>query len=317
MERIISEQDRIRRAEEIANRRRGTISARDINVEHTKKKMPMLTRVFIQTVASICIFGLAYFLTQNNYPFMDSVRSVLSADINIGQIYNELNNSFKSVSNWYNGLVGGIGENKQDDANEADNTNAQENNIENANEIDGANNGEDEANGTNTSETENINNEETNSSDAGGIGGSDENITLSQDEQDIAYIKENASIIVPVYGTVTSGYGPRTPTDIISANHAGLDIGANEGTEIIAAMEGTVELVSSYGDYGNHVKITNGEISTMYAHCKDIYVNQGDYISQGQVIATVGNTGRTTGPHLHFEIARSGRTVDPQAIIQI
>ena len=330
MERIISEQDRIRRAEEIAGRRRGTISARDINVEHTKKKMPMLTKVFIQTVASICIFGLAYFLTQNNYPFMDSVRSVLSADINIGQIYNELNNSFKSVSNWYNGLVGGIGENKQDDANEADNTNAQENNIENTNEIegvnnvgdeangtDGANNGEDEANGTNTSETENVNNEETNSSDAGGIGGSDENITLSQNEQDIAYIKENASIIVPVYGTVTSGYGPRTPTDIISANHAGLDIGANEGTEIIAAMEGTVELVSSYGDYGNHVKITNGEISTMYAHCKDIYVNQGDYISQGQVIATVGNTGRTTGPHLHFEIARSGRTVDPQAIIQI
>lgn len=317
MERIISEQDRIRRAEEIANRRRGTISARDINVEHTKKKMPMLTKVFIQTVASICIFGLAYFLTQNNYPFMDSVRSVLSADINIGQIYNELNNSFKSVSNWYNGLVGGIGENKQDDVNEADNTNAQENNIENANGTDGANNGEDEANVTNTSETENVNNEETNSSDAGGIGGSDENITLSQDEQDIAYIKENASIIVPVYGTVTSGYGPRTPTDIISANHAGLDIGANEGTEIIAAMEGTVELVSSYGDYGNHVKITNGEISTMYAHCKDIYVNQGDYISQGQVIATVGNTGRTTGPHLHFEIARSGRTVDPQAIIQI
>ncbi len=317
MERIISEQDRIRRAEEIASRRRGTISARDINVEHTKKKMPMLTKVFIQTVASICIFGLAYFLTQNNYPFMDSVRSVLSADINIGQIYNELNNSFKSVSNWYNGLVGGIGENKQDDVNEADNTNAQENNIENANGTDGANNGEDEANVTNTSETENVNNEETNSSDAGGIGGSDENITLSQDEQDIAYIKENASIIVPVYGTVTSGYGPRTPTDIISANHAGLDIGANEGTEIIAAMEGTVELVSSYGDYGNHVKITNGEISTMYAHCKDIYVNQGDYISQGQVIATVGNTGRTTGPHLHFEIARSGRTVDPQAIIQI
>ena len=317
MERIISEQDRIRRAEEIANRRRGTISARDINVEHTKKKMPMLTKVFIQTVASICIYGLAYFLTQNNYPFMDSVRSVLSADINIGQIYNELNNSFKSVSNWYNGLVGGIGENKQDDVNEADNTNAQENNIENANGTDGANNGEDEANVTNTSETENVNNEETNSSDAGGIGGSDENITLSQDEQDIAYIKENASIIVPVYGTVTSGYGPRTPTDIISANHAGLDIGANEGTEIIAAMEGTVELVSSYGDYGNHVKITNGEISTMYAHCKDIYVNQGDYISQGQVIATVGNTGRTTGPHLHFEIARSGRTVDPQAIIQI
>lgn len=301
MERIISEQNRIRRAEEIAGRRRGTISARDINIEHSKKNMPMITKVFIQTVLSICIFGLAYFMSQNNYPFMDSVRSMLSADVNIGQIYNELSNNFKSVTNWYNGLVSDEEKNEQDIANNIDNQNVQgEASGETSNIIDS------------TNETEKAISEET-----GGIGGSDENITLSQDEQDIAYIKENVSMIVPVYGTVTSGYGPRTPTEIISANHAGLDIGANEGTEIVASMEGTVELVSSYGDYGNHVKITNGEISTMYAHCKEIYVNQGEYISQGQVIATVGNTGRTTGPHLHFEIARSGRTVDPQAVIQI
>lgn len=313
MERIISEQDRIRRAEEIARRRRGTISARDINVERSKKKMPMLTKVFIQTVASMCIFGLAYFMSQNNYPFMDSVRIVLSADVNIGQIYNELSNSFKSVTDWYNGLVADAEQNEQDIANNIDNQNVQgEASGETANETGNAISKE----GT-TNEIGNANSEEGVTAETGGIGGSDENITLSQDEQDIAYIKENVSIIVPVYGTVTSGYGPRTPTDIISANHAGLDIGANEGTEIVAAMEGTVELVSSYGDYGNHVKITNGEVSTMYAHCKDIYVNQGDYISQGQVIATVGNTGRTTGPHLHFEIARNGRTVDPQAIIQI
>ena len=313
MERIISEQDRIRRAEEIAGRRRGTISARDINVERSKKKMPMLTKVFIQTVASMCIFGLAYFMSQNNYPFMDSVRIVLSADVNIGQIYNELSNSFKSVTDWYNGLVADVGQNEQDIANNMDNQNVQgEASGETSNETGNAISKE----GT-TNEIGNATSEEGVTAETGGIGGSDENITLSQDEQDIAYIKENVSIIVPVYGTVTSGYGPRTPTNIISANHAGLDIGANEGTEIVAAMEGTVELVSSYGDYGNHVKITNGEVSTMYAHCKDIYVNQGDYISQGQVIATVGNTGRTTGPHLHFEIARSGRTVDPQKIIQI
>lgn len=313
MERIISEQDRIRRAEEIAGRRRGTISARDINVERSKKKMPMLTKVFIQTVASMCIFGLAYFMSQNNYPFMDSVRIVLSADVNIGQIYNGLSNSFKSVTDWYNGLVADARQNEQNITNNMDNQNVQgEASEKTANETGNAISKE----GT-TNEIGDATSEEGVTAETGGIGGSDENITLSQDEQDIAYIKENVSIIVPVYGTVTSGYGPRTPTDIISANHAGLDIGANEGTEIVAAMEGTVELVSSYGDYGNHVKITNGEVSTMYAHCKDIYVKPGDYISQGQVIATVGNTGRTTGPHLHFEIARSGRTVDPQAIIQI
>ncbi len=294
MERIISEQDRIRRAEEIAGRRKGTISARNINVTNTKKKMPLLTKIFIQTVVSMCIFGMAYFLVQNNNPIIDNIRPVLEIDINLEQIYSELNNNFKSVTDWYNGFINNTDENMQG---QNENTNNESSIVAN------------EEN-TENSIVENAN-------ETVGVGGSDENITLSQDEQDIAYIKENTSIIVPVQGTVTSGYGPRTPTDIISANHAGVDIGANEGTEIIAAMEGTVELVSSYGDYGNHVKITNGEVSTLYAHCSVICVNQGDYVTQGQKIAEVGNTGRTTGPHLHFEISREGRTVNPESIIEI
>ena len=299
MERIISEQDRIRRAEEIAGRRRGTISARDINVEHTKKKMTLLTKVFIQTIVSMCIFGIAYFLVQHNNPAIESIRNILGKDANIGQIYNEFNNKFQSLSTWYSRYI-----NNENNINQNSQENNQEENINEVNQIENVLN-------ENSIDSNIVN------SNVVGIGGSDENINLSQDEQDIAYIKENASIIVPVSGTLTSGYGPRTPTDIISANHAGIDIGANEGTEIICAMEGTVELVSGYGDYGNHVKITNGEISTMYAHCQNIYVNQGDYVSQGQVIATVGNTGRTTGPHLHFEISRQGRTVNPQSIIEI
>ena len=294
MERIISEQDRIRRAEEIAGRRKGTISARNINVTNTKKKMPLLTKIFIQTVVSMCIFGMAYFLVQNNNPIIDNIRPVLEIDINLEQIYSELNNNFKSVTDWYNGFIDNTDENMQGENENTNNESSIAANEEN----------------TENSIVENAN-------ETVGVGGSDENITLSQDEQDIAYIKENTSIIVPVKGTVTSGYGPRTPTDIISANHAGVDIGTNEGTEIIAAMEGTVELVSSYGDYGNHVKITNGEVSTLYAHCSVICVNQGDYVTQGQKIAEVGNTGRTTGPHLHFEISREGRTVNPESIIEI
>ena len=294
MERIISEQDRIRRAEEIAGRRKGTISARNINVTNTKKKMPLLTKIFIQTVVSMCIFGMAYFLVQNNNPIIDNIRPVLEVDINLEQIYSELNNNFKSVTDWYNGFIDNTDENMQGENENTNNESSIAANEEN----------------TENSIVENAN-------ETVGVGGSDENITLSQDEQDIAYIKENTSIIVPVQGTVTSGYGPRTPTDIISANHAGVDIGTNEGTEIIAAMEGTVELVSSYGDYGNHVKITNGEVSTLYAHCSVICVNQGDYVTQGQKIAEVGNTGRTTGPHLHFEISREGRTVNPESIIEI
>ena len=282
MERIISEQDRIRRAEEIANRRRGTISARSINISTEKKKMPYLTKVFIQTIVSMCIFGLAYFLNQNSPQVIENVKPILAQDINFEELYNRGNEFFTKL-------------NEED--NNGEKSNSEENNVEE--NIAG--------------EEKQVTNDQVN--ETAGIGGSDEEVILSQDEQDVAYIKANVSLIVPTTGTVTSGYGTREATDIISANHAGIDIGATVGTEIIAAMEGTVEEVSSYGDYGNHLKITNGEVSTLYAHCSKILVNKGDYITQGQKIAEVGNTGRTTGPHLHFEISRSGRTVDPAQIL--
>ena len=283
MERIISEQDRIRRAEEIANRRRGTISARSINISTEKKKMPYFTKVFIQTIVSMCIFGLAYFLNQNSPQVIENIKPILAQDINFEELYNRGNEFFTKLN--------------EEENNNGEKSNSKENNV-----------------GENIVGEENqVTNDQVN--ETAGIGGSDEEVILSQDEQDVAYIKANVSLIVPTTGTVTSGYGKREATDIISANHAGIDIGATVGTEIIAAMEGTVEEVSSYGDYGNHLKITNGEVSTLYAHCSKILVNKGDYITQGQKIAEVGNTGRTTGPHLHFEISRSGRTVDPAQIL--
>ena len=67
---------------------------------------------------------------------------------------------------------------------------------------------------------------------------------------------------------------------------------------------------------GNHLKITNGEVSTVYAHCNSIYVKEGDKVVQGQHIAEVGETGNVTGPHLHFEIKRNGQYVNPDLIVQ-
>ena len=135
-------------------------------------------------------------------------------------------------------------------------------------------------------------------------------------EIDADYIKENYSFKLPLKGTVTSRYGTREPTEIVSANHQGIDIGANTGTAIYAAMEGTVSLVSSEGDYGKHVEITNGDVMTRYAHCSKILVKKGDKIKQGQKIAEVGDTGKTTGPHLHFEIRRNNRVIDPEYILK-
>ena len=140
--------------------------------------------------------------------------------------------------------------------------------------------------------------------------------SVSQMEKDAEYIKSNFSMIKPVEGTVTSRFGPRNPTTAtVPKYHTGIDIGVVEGTVIIASMEGTVELVSSVGDYGNHVKITNGDVATIYAHCKTIYVKEGDKIVQGQQIGESGSTGNVTGPHLHFEIRRNNEYVDPDLIL--
>ena len=74
--------------------------------------------------------------------------------------------------------------------------------------------------------------------------------------------------------------------------------------------------VSSEGDYGKHVKICKDNITTLYAHCEEIFVAEGQEIIQGQEIASVGSTGNSTGPHLHFEIRINDTPINPAEIIQ-
>ena len=81
-------------------------------------------------------------------------------------------------------------------------------------------------------------------------------------------------------------------------------------------MKGVVSQVSSEGDYGNHVKITKDNVTTLYAHCQDIFVTEGQEIEMGQEIASVGSTGNSTGPHLHFEIRINNTPINPAEIIQ-
>lgn len=296
MERIISEEDRIRRAEEVASRRRNRIPAESINVP-TNNKPSLMKKLFCQVLSSICIFGILYFLSQNNSQAMELIKPVLSEDTDFNQIYTRLDGFIKNIGNEMRNV-------EAIEGNEVENNSVTDvqNNL--------ANNIQLESNVTTVSSVQDVQSSEE------AMGGGDESID-SETDQDVIYIKKNGSFIKPISGRITSGYGPRTPTDIVSANHAGVDIGANTGADIVASMEGKVEVVSSQGDYGNHLKITNGEISTLYAHCSKIVVNEGDSIKQGQKIAEVGSTGRATGPHLHFEIRRNNKTVDPLKIVEI
>lgn len=296
MERIISEEDRIRRAEEVASRRRNRIPAESINVP-TNNKPSLMRKLFCQVLSSICIFGILYFLSQNNSQAMELIKPVLSEDTDFNQIYTRLDGLIKNIGNEMRNV-------ETIDNNEVENNSVTDVQNNFANDI------QMESNVTTVSSVQDVQNSEE------AMGGGDESID-SETDLDVIYIKKNGSFIKPISGRITSGYGPRTPTNIVSANHAGVDIGANTGADIVASMEGKVEVVSSQGDYGNYLKITNGEISTLYAHCSKIVVNEGDSIKQGQKIAEVGSTGRATGPHLHFEIRRNNKTVDPLKIVEI
>ena len=151
-----------------------------------------------------------------------------------------------------------------------------------------------------------------------GIGGGDDLTNYSESDDDVTYIKKHVSFVKPLEnGTITSRYGARQATSVVSANHKGVDIGANYGSDIKSSMKGTVTLVSEEGDYGKHVEVTDGEVSTLYAHCSNIIVNQGDYVQGGQKIAEVGSTGKSTGPHLHFEIRRNNLSVNPEEILSL
>ena len=114
---------------------------------------------------------------------------------------------------------------------------------------------------------------------------------------------------------VTSNYGNRKdPFTGEESNHAGLDLGAPIGTNIYSAKQGKVLLVR-YDDYvyGNFVVINHGgKQATMYAHCSAILVSEGDAVTADTIVALVGSTGQSTGPHLHFEIIMNGQPVNPR-----
>lgn len=126
-----------------------------------------------------------------------------------------------------------------------------------------------------------------------------------------------AGLIWPVSGTLTSGFGGRSsPGGVGSTNHEGIDIAVPEGTPIRAAKGGTVILAAYTGGYGNYTCIDHGSgLSTCYAHQSSYAVSSGQRVSQGQVIGYSGNTGASTGPHLHFEVRINGVAQDPTAYL--
>ena len=310
MERAISSEERIRRAEEIYNRRRMQTGVRvpssRVNTYNRNESFPdkykLYKKLILQIAICFVIYFIFYLIKNSNYifseDFINKTRELLAYDINFSNIYNTAieyyNNNLKSQFMFVES-----NEDEKQDNNELTTNEVQENAI--TNEQVGGIGGGDDDNVEQNGEAEQVSNEPT--------------VQLSQMEIDANDIKQNHNLILPLAGTVTSRYGPRDGNEIVSSNHGGIDIGVNEGTVFVAAMSGTVIEASGEGSFGNHIYIQEGDVITIYAHCKTLYVKKGDVITQGQKIGEVGQTGNATGPHLHFEIRKAGRKVNPEYVI--
>lgn len=120
------------------------------------------------------------------------------------------------------------------------------------------------------------------------------------------------------WGWLSSPYGYRSdPFNGKRTWHAGVDLAGKDGSDIIAVAGGVVTYASERRGYGNLVEVDHGDgLVTRYAHCKTIKAKVGDVVQKGQVLALMGSTGRSTGPHVHFEVIRNGKTENPETYIK-
>lgn len=309
MERTMSVEDKIRKAEEIYYRRREKeMPTRErVTIPNSERKdLKLFGKMIKQIIVCITIYALFYIIVNNNYVFSEDftnkTKEILSKDINFKQLYSIVITKYNEIIKQDINILNEEQKTNEEQPPVEEQTQSNEENIGGAEEILTEQNNETTINESEIETEENIVGE----------------VQLTQMEQDANYIKSTVSFIKPVTGTISSKFGPRNPTTAtVPKNHTGTDIATNSGTKIVSATNGTVILSSTKGDYGKHLKIQTDDIIIVYAHCKKLHVKEGDYVTQGQEIAEVGATGNVTGPHLHFEVRYQNRYVDPQMILEL
>lgn len=280
MEKILNDEEKIRRAEEIYFRRNNQTypirKKEDKKIKNAKTRLLLnMLVMFNLAVIVFCIQNKDFIFTKEFIKKMDEYNSNMTGKIlNVfGSFFEEENNN-NTINNNENVLITNEKQNVVEMQNVIDENNGVKNNLENTIS------------------------------------------SINEMEMDISNLKAAYKFINPLQGTLSSGFGARqSKYQNVTGYHTGVDIAADSGTPIVASMEGIVELVSDEGDYGKHVKIRCNNVYTLYAHCSKIFVKEGQIVASGQKIASVGNTGNSTGPHLHFEIRVEDRFVDPEKII--
>ncbi len=136
-----------------------------------------------------------------------------------------------------------------------------------------------------------------------------------------SYLEKADSIPLgkPVYGRITSGFGKRRdPFNGRMSFHDGVDIRGRRGQKIYATADGVITFAGRNGGYGKYIRLQHaGNYETAYGHMQKIMVKKGQKVKRGQIIGLVGNTGRSTGPHLHYEIKYNNRIINPKKYMQV
>lgn len=223
MEKVLSTEDKIRRAEEIYNRRKEYIQSSGtakVNI-NDKKDIKLLKKLFIQIIICLAIYSLFYLVKHNNYifseDFINKSKEILYYDINFQEVYNRGIEFIK---------------NKEENTDKSENVEVENNEDKNNESIGGIEENTEESN-------QNYN-------------------ELSQMEQDVINIKNSINFINPIEGTVTSSFGLReSSTNTVPKYHTGIDIANVKGTKIYSATDGSVILASSEGDYRKSFKNTD------------------------------------------------------------
>ena len=305
MDRIMTVEERIRRAENIYNKRNGNYTNISKNEKKSKKKS--IKKLLMQIFICITVYVIFYAINNRDYifsvEFRKEVNELLTQKTKISEWYNETKNFFINIIN-----------EEQNDEQKNEKNKEEENKVQKE-EI------KEENKEQNENQKESTENKEEN------IGGATDEIKNEQHtkqpteqqimEKEAKEIKNNISFIIPITGRISSTYGWRNPTtSTVPKYHTGIDIAAKEGTIIKSATDGKIIMSSDKGDYGNHYQIQVKDIIIVYAHCKKLYLKEGDMVKQGQEIEEVRNTGNSTGPHLHFEIRKGEKKIDPQLILK-
>lgn len=255
MNRVITDEDRIRRAEIIAERR--NIDFYDgSEKENVIKSGGRKKTLIIQILMCLCIYCGLYYVkntkNESSTAIINNIKSSLQTDINFPEMYRFVRTKIESVLN------------KQK------NNNVEDMKTNESAEIIGIGGEMEEVLEENTKIEEQV-----------------DPSALSDDE----YIKEKVELIKPLDEyIITSPYGERPSSDIVSSNHKGIDLGAVSGTIIKSASDGVVTQASSYGDFGLHVIVKKDDIEFIYGHCSELLVSEGDEVCTGQEIAKVGAT---------------------------